>query len=262
MRNFTRCLQVVGFAACISMTASCALLPRPMGAKTSTRGEVSNGRYTSPLRNFSLPLPALGLGSKVQDGNDDDGGAVSFHDDFGNLKRIDYLRLPPDFTSVQADPVKRDAAYRGFLHDFLLPVLFQPAFPKTKVLHEELVNEGEQRAYFAVLWIPEGSNIAKVVFPEGSTSYVLEREDTTRALLIFSEGDFMYALSHATGIEPKFDRHRPAPDSLDTERGGLSGEESGVGPLEERLESFQEILQRFRSTINFGPRTKPKPAKK
>ena len=53
-----------------------------------TRGKVSNGTYTSPLDNFAVPLPSMGLGSTIQDANDEQGGMVL---GFRNLRLIESL---------------------------------------------------------------------------------------------------------------------------------------------------------------------------
>lgn len=183
---------------------------------------IKDGRYTSPLGNFSLPVPS-GLGMKVDEAGDNLGGYVSFHDDFGSLSAITYLRLPPDFAEVFGDPARRDHAYSSYLHEHILPGMFEPAFPNTKVLHEEFLGRDEDREFFAVVDLPEGSAMVDV--------RTGKRFDSTRALLIFEVAGSMYALhDELRGLFSSF-----AEFSLD----------------EESLESARGSLHRFKETIEF-----------
>lgn len=157
-----------------------------LGGCTTTRGQISDGRYISPLGNFTVPLPD-GMGLRVQEKGEKDWGSVAFHDDFGSFKSIFYLHLSPESLKTQNDPIKQRAILVSFLNDFAMPSLFKPVSPSANILHREHVNVGDYNAYFAVVEIPDGSTMFDV--------RANKRYDTKRGLLIFVKGEFMYMLS-------------------------------------------------------------------
>jgi hypothetical protein len=128
------------------------------------------------------------MGLKIEDQNDDDGGRVSFHGVFGDVRAITYVRLPAASNALLGDPGKRDQAYRGFLVEYAMPNLFRRASPQSRVVQEEFLYEGDSRAYFAVVSIPEGSVL--VDMQKG------KRLDSTRGLLIFGKNGYMYMLEN------------------------------------------------------------------
>lgn len=160
----------------------------------ATRGGSSSKIYTAPKGNFTLPVPAMGLfgGTTVQDQADEEIGYVSFHGDLGKVKSITYLKLPSTWVDDFADLAIREAALRGFLHDYAMPVLFEPVSPVTEILAEDLLGAPAQSEYFAVVKIPEGSTLE-----DAKTGRRLE---STRALLIFPRGEYMYMLSYASDL--------------------------------------------------------------
>ena len=151
----------------------------------TTKGKVSSGRYESPMGNFSIPLPKW-PGLKVQDQSDDYGGRVSMHGDFGGLWAITYLRLPANADISLKDQSEKDAAYRGFVTDLQMQNLFQRASPQARIVHEEYLYKGDDRAYFSVVNIPEGAALVDM--------QKNKRLDSVRGLLVFSKGGFMYML--------------------------------------------------------------------
>jgi hypothetical protein len=185
-------------------------------------GNIWEGKYSSPLDNFSLTVPS-GIGMKVTDRGDDNGGMVSFHDDFGNLKAVTYMRLPASVTKGLNDPAQRDASYRGYLHSGILPKMFKRVSPNSKVLHEEFLNDDKDREYLAVVDIPGGSPLVEMNSGK--------RLDSTRALLIFETAGFMYALQDE--IRGAFQQNDKF--SLD----------------EKRLEAARDSLHHFKKTIEF-----------
>lgn len=188
----------------------------------TTKGRISGGNYHAPLSNFVMPLPK-GVGLRIQDNYDKDGGMVSFHDDFGNNQGVTYLRLPANADSVHADPTKRDAAYRGFVHDYAMPSLFRPVSSQSKVVAEEFLGAGPERAYFAVVVIPEGSTLMDLK--------TKKRLDSFRGVLVFDEKGFMYMLSsEMSSVFEKTD-----PSSMD----------------DKRLKAAQNTLQHMRKAISF-----------
>lgn len=203
----------VSFAAILLFLGGCA----------TTRGQISDGRYFSPLGNFSVPIPG-GIGLRVQDEGATDGGGVAFHDDFGNLKSIFYLQLSPETLRTQNDPIKQRAILVSFLDDFAMPNLFKPVSPGANILHREHLSVGDYNAYFAIVEIPGGSTMFDVRANKGF--------DTKRGLLIFVKGGFMYMLS--SGENPSvLELGQPAK------------------PLDKLVEYEKESLLSFRSRIIF-----------
>ena len=145
--------------------------------------------YESPAGNFEVSLPELGAGMRWQEALNENGGSVSFHSDFGQIKSIVYMKLPLTAPETLGDPGKRAAAIRGFLHDFAMPVLFEPVSPETKILFERLVGPPDDSEYLAVVEIPEGSTLMDM--------RTGKRLDSTRALLIFPDGGYMYMLTQS-----------------------------------------------------------------
>jgi len=191
------------------------------GAATREHGE--DGRYFSPLGNFSVPIPD-GPGLRVQEQDTTDSGSVAFHDDLGNFKGIFYLNLSPETPKAENDPIQQRVILVSFLNDFAIPNLFKAAYPRASILHREHLDTGDFNAYFAVVEIPEGSTMADVK--------ANKRYDTRRGLLIFVEGEFIYMLSSG---------ENPSVPEL--------GEPAK--PLDKLVEHEKERLLSFRSTIVF-----------
>ena len=143
------------------------------------------GKYQSPLNNFSITLPNW-VGLKIQDQNDNEGGRVSFLDDFGNLWAVTYLRMPTDSSSVFGDPDRHDRAYRGFVSDYAMPVLFRKSVPDSSVVKDEFIDARGIRVYFVVVNIPGASNILD---PKKN-----QRLDSIRGLMVFDKNGFIYML--------------------------------------------------------------------
>jgi hypothetical protein len=209
MFTFTKFREtaVAGLALC---TLSCA---------TGMSGKVSGGQYVSPQDNFSLPIPSMMFGTRMEDRSNDDGGVVSFHSDMGSLRRIEYSRVPSEASAAFADSTTRDEAYRNFFHTAVVPSL-QAILPGTEVLHAEFVGEGPEQAYFAVVRMPEGSPVM-----DAKTQ---KRFDSIQRILVFSHGSFMYVLS----AEPRMT---------------FGGEKES----DESREWSPEIVMAFRRTIEF-----------
>jgi hypothetical protein len=123
----------------------------------TTKGNVSDGSYHAPLGNFVLPLDRGNI--RIQDRNDARSGMVSVLDDMGNNEGITYVGLPANAEAVHNDPARRDSAYRGFVHDYALPGLFQPVSAQSRIVHEEFLGSGLDRAFFAIVLIPEASSV-------------------------------------------------------------------------------------------------------
>ena len=163
---------------------SVALGPTIRKIDATTEGKVPGESYYAPLGNFVLPLDRGNI--RIQDKNDAQGGTVSVLDDMGNNQGITYAGLPATAEAVLNDPAKRDSAYRGFVHDYALPSYFRPVSAQSRVVHEEFLGSGLDRAFFAVAVIPEASSMV-----DGNTG---KRRDSVRALLVFEKNKFMYML--------------------------------------------------------------------
>lgn len=187
--------------------------------------------YRSPLRNFTVPVPS-GVGMRTNQQHDREGGRVSFHDDFGSLSAVTYLRLPENANELFSDPARRDLGYSDFLEVVAMPDMFRPASPNARVLHTEFLGEpGVGREYFAVVDLPQGSPLLNMT----NNRHL----DSTRALLIFETGGFIYMLEREIGGGVFALRQRPP---------GVSSET----PLDDAaLQDARDTLHRFRETIAF-----------
>ena len=169
-----------------------AVLPFVYIGCATTKEPVSGGVYQSPLKNFTVVIPIVGPGLKIQDRNDNKGGRVSFLNDFGSIVAITYSRLPNDLEPELKDNKKRDAVYSGFLKTVVVPRLFSRVSPDARVVHEEFRDDDDNRAFFSVVSLPGGS-----VFVDEKQN---KRLDSIRGLLIFHKGDFIYMLENEMGL--------------------------------------------------------------
>lgn len=160
---------------------------------------VSDGRYTEPSGRFSMPVPDLGPGAKCEEKQSTDPetklatGSVSFTDDFGQVRAVQYQQSPSDVAKTMSDPSLAPGMLKVFLHQAVLARI-QQFIPKTRVMQEEptTLSDGAP-GYFAALEIPEGSPIIETSaeHPGG------RRLDSLRGYLVVYRGDTFYALSAA-----------------------------------------------------------------
>jgi hypothetical protein len=192
----------------------------------TTQRNISGGRYESPLQNFSISLPNW-PGLKVEDKSDSmTGWRVSFTSDFGDLWAITYLKVPADLKPRLHDPAQRDIAYSGFLKNYVMPDIILPASPRATIVHEEFLNEDNNRTYFAVINIPEASAMMR-----GN-----KRLDSVRGLIVFSKNDFMYMLE----------------DEMNTMAEEIKfGQINSSSLNRARLESSQQTLKHIKDSIIF-----------
>lgn len=191
-----------------------ALLSLIVVGCATTNGRILGGRYYSPINNFTLELPNW-LGMQIEDGNfDNAGGRVSLHGDMGNLWAITCLRLPANAESTLKDDEERDAEYSRFLKNFAMPSLFRQASKDARIVHEEFLGESENRAYFAVVSIPEGSAMFDLKKNK--------RLDSLRGLLIFDKRGFMYMVeSEMDNIFSEVDPSSLNPKQLESSQSTL-----------------------------------------
>ncbi|MCX7185466.1 MAG: hypothetical protein NTW90_09625 [Nitrosospira sp.] len=153
----------------------------------TTKGTVGSGKYQSPLNNFTVALPNW-TNLKIRDQNDDNSGSVSFHDDLGSLSAITYSRLPADAATTFKDDEKRYAAYRDYFNNVAAPAFSSRAAKGMRTVREELLDDGKNKVYFALIDLPEGSVLAD---PKKN-----RRFDAMKGLLIFDRNGFIYMVEH------------------------------------------------------------------
>ena len=102
-------------------------------------------------------------------------------------KAIGHPVIDADGHLIETAPV-----FKGFLHDYVLPELFRQESTGAKVLFEEAVGDSAALEYFAIVRIPEGSTLEDMATGK--------RLDSTRALLIFPRGGYLYMLGYASGL--------------------------------------------------------------
>lgn len=207
---------------------------------SSLAGDRSGERYTAPEQLFSLPLPALSLGATIEDQcstNPDTKlvvGMVSFHDDFGGLRVIQYEQLAAAVGREFSEPASASAALRGCLHDMTLARI-QQFSPRTRLLREESVALPDGvTAWFAVLEIPEGSPMMETSaeHPEG------RRLDSTRGFLLLCRRDGLF-LTLSAANDNVFAHVLPDQAS------------SGVAS-QAQMDELKDTLTRLYSSMSFG----------
>ena len=162
-----------------SILALCIILV-PTGAHSAQRpGEP----YESPFHDFSVVIPAFAFGTHVQKDNDKTAEMLSVLGDMGDVRLIDYQRLPPGF------PPPADSA---MMHDFGQEVLddLLRANPGA-ILNEERIPIDTQDTWFALVTFTHGSRVVD------STG---QRRDATRGLLVFMRHGMAYTLHAEDGV--------------------------------------------------------------
>jgi hypothetical protein len=176
-------------ALCITLLAGCQ----------STEGSVSDGRYESPLKDYSVPIPVSGPGLKIEDAVTPDSASplreahVSFHNDFGNLVAIECAQIPASLRQVLNDPARMPEHLRRFADIAYVPTK-REAFPELQTSHDEMLTlRGGVPALFMVIDFPGGSPVivTSAEYPQG------KRMDSTRPHLFFVHGSAQYILSAA-----------------------------------------------------------------
>jgi len=138
--------------------AACALLG--LCACRHTAGSIEDGRYVAHDNAFSLPVPKLSVGMAVQQGLDKDpfgevtAGYVTFHDDFGNMRSIEYETLTSTELNALNDETRARNYFSERLHDQYVAKM-KVHFPGTRVVEERLVTlDDGAMGWFAMIKIP------------------------------------------------------------------------------------------------------------
>ncbi len=198
------------------------LLSLVVAGCATTKGTVGGGKYQSPLNNFTVALPNW-TNLKIRDQNDDNSGSVSFHDDLGNLSAITYSRLPADAATTFRDSEKRYAAYRDYFNNVAVPVFSSRAAKGMRTVREELLDDGKNKVYFALIDLPEGSALLD--------SKKNQRFDAMKGLLIFDRNGFMYM--------------------VENEMSSVFGRVDPSTLTAQQLEALQETLKRLKDSMVF-----------
>ncbi|MCH7500710.1 MAG: hypothetical protein IH886_11985 [Nitrospinae bacterium] len=155
--------------------------------------------------------------------NNQDGGMVSFHGDFGDLQRVDYYRIPADaLLSLTRQPSTADELLQEVFEKAQL-ASFRAGRKNVRVLHQNVCTLEGQVCFFAVVHIPEGSTMYDLVSQR--------RANSTRAVLLFIRGEWVYSASKQ--VVSKFDS------------------EPAVPPTQHELDSYLSAVKGFSSMIYF-----------
>jgi len=179
---------------------------------SSLQGQKPGQPYVSPLKNFSITVPNYAFGTKVQKSNKGDGGFVVFIGGFGDLERIEYVRV--DSAAIAA----QDSATRLLLYEGVLDNVVTANHAQI-LAAEPLSGPGETQLY-ALVQFPEASQVV-----DGKTG---KRMDSFRGVLVLTRGAFLYMLY--------------------VEAGGLFG---AGEPGEKQVARGKDAVQRLLGEISF-----------
>ena len=193
--------RAVGAPWLLVRSAALLLLPLAMlnavPASAGLKGKLKKGVYEAPAKNFKVPVPSSGMGmgsTRVNDGytrgkpEEGDIGAVSFHDDVGNVDMILYMSLPsaPQF----ADAETETKALEGFVRDVVMPTWFVPASPAAQILRTAPHTFEGKRAVLALASLPGASPLMDMKTGK--------HMDSTRGLVAFFHGRWTYVVGTET----------------------------------------------------------------
>lgn len=156
-----------------------SFLPFPSAVHAQKPGQP----FVSPLKNFTVPVPDFAFGTRVQKSNNRDGGLVAFISGFGDLQRIDYVRLAAGTLAAQ-DSTARLGAYERALDGVVRA-------NRGEVLTREPLSVAGDPMFYALVRFPEASQVVV-----GATG---KRQDSFRGMLVLARGEFLYTLSVEAG---------------------------------------------------------------
>lgn len=167
------------------------------------KGKVINGHYRHPYGLYSIKLPEMLLGARIDEkliSPKSTKSAVVFLDDFGNLVRVEVSAHTKEemkmFDFLFAENFEEHS--RGlFEHSVLAPISRE--FKGTRIIEDKTVDiDGIGKTYFALVQIPNGSNMRN--------SNTGKREDSTRAYMMSTSGTHLVFLSTQESIISKNER--------------------------------------------------------
>jgi len=193
-------------AACLGLAVLAGpFLAHGAAPQKPVKGKVQRNVYLSPANNFSIPVPQ---GFKISDAHFDSYGAVSFHDDFGNLQGILYAAAPPDTLARIQQGGNTNELLFDWLGNIAMPAWFKPASPESRVLAEASGTFKEMPAVYALIDAPGANALEKVTVQNGKMER--KREDSRRVAVIFHKGRYIYMLVLETVTFSFFESTTPA----------------------------------------------------
>lgn len=142
-------------------------------------GNIKNDIYHSPLNNFTCKVPHLTTpGEIIKDDISTTGGGISFIDDLGTKKRIDFTKIDPS----EKQPENRSKKLESFL-SYCLDNMFKPNIPKSTITF----TKHENNYLIAIIDLPNGSTLMNA-----STGL---RKNATLGIIVSIHGDYIYLVS-------------------------------------------------------------------
>ena len=192
---------------------------------------MENGRYTSPKMNFSCTVPELlQPGATIRDGVAPETGTVTFEDDMGTLKRVDYFIIPAG-KEKDIETLEGRKNVQNYLFNYVVEQLYRSVVRDAKIVHTEFIElpnptrDRTETALYGIALLPKGSTLAE---------RTKGRYDALRASLVFFKGQFSYVLT-IQNIPGLFADLRTKPISD-----------------EERKKQLLEDLEKFYETFSFN----------
>jgi hypothetical protein len=136
------------------------------------------GTFKSPLKNFTIPVPELNFGTRVEKRNSNDEGTVSFISGAGDSSRIDYVRLPPNAPVLSTD--EQQAGYERMLNGLVTSNANSAIVVQKPYLLDDVP------MLMAIVSFPGGSHLMD--------QRTRKHLDSTRGLLFFARNGFLYVL--------------------------------------------------------------------
>lgn len=142
--------------------------------------------YTSPLGNFSLPMPVdMELGGKIQVHD----GAIAFTDAQGLFLRIDYYPIPREFHQ-QIAICGREKYFQTLLYSKYIPQVILANIPDSSVEYTEFCPDIFAGGYFVVMKMPKGSHLC-----QQNSQGIMVRLNAYRGFLAFDFHQFFYVVT-------------------------------------------------------------------
>ncbi len=155
----------------------------------STQGHFEGGTYIAPGALFTAISP-LGPGALYFDSFDRSTGAVTFLNEAGDLYGVVCTPNMDVLAGANNDYETDAAILRNWLHDATFPMFFQRQLPGAEILAEEPARLEGRAAWIAVMRLPHGS----ARFRSDPDTGLPIREDSYRALIVFTRGDRTYLI--------------------------------------------------------------------
>lgn len=173
------------FSAAAGMSMLLAATP----TFASQQGHFEGGVYVAPGALFTAKSP-LGANVLMFDSFDRSTGAVTFVNESGDLFGV-VCTPNMDVLAGADNDFETDAAIlRNWLHDATFPMFFKRQLPGAEILAEEPGRLEDGAAWFAVMRLPHGS----ARFRNDPETGLPIREDSYRALVVFTRGDHTYLI--------------------------------------------------------------------